>query len=363
MRLRHQALLWRCVLVVLLLALVLAALGCPKTQEGTGAGVPVATPTGKAGEGPPSGTAAGTALRIAMVPKLIGIPFFNACEKGAKEAAAELKVELVFDGPTESRSERQAEMVDAYVDKKMDVVAVACNDPDAIAPSLARAMQQGVTAITWDSDANPKSSGRAFFVSQATPQSIGYALVDELARQAGDDAQFAIISGTPTATNQNQWMEYMRERVREKYPGMREVKVEYPGEDRVKAMQAAQDLLKAYPELNGMFGITSVSFPGAVEAVVKAGKQAEVKVVGLATPNDMRQWVMNGDIESVILWNAVDLGYLTVHVAKAVREGTLKPGATSFEAGRLGTVKVDGDQVILGDPLVFTKENIGDYDF
>jgi len=342
-----------------LLALAVVC-GCPKTSTGGSGPAPrgdalsstVTAPTGQP-------------IRIYMMPKLKGIDFFNACQKGAEEAAAELgsAVEFTYDGPTESKVEKQMEMLDTVVDKGVDVIAVAANDPDAIAPTLSAAKDKGVAVITWDSDANPETSGRTFFVNQATAESIGNTLVDEMAKQAGPKAKFAIISGTATAKNQNTWMEYMHKRIREKHPDMQELAIKYPGEDENNAKKEAQDLLKAYPDINGIFGITSVSFPGAVEAVVNAGKQKEVKVVGLATPKPMREWVLNGDIESVILWSCEDLGYLTVYVAKTAREGTLKPGATEFEAGRLGKVRVAGDQVILGDPLVFTKDNIEKYDF
>jgi rhamnose transport system substrate-binding protein len=346
-------------------ALAILVCGCPKTGDsGSGA----ATGPAKAG---PAGTKAdagkpatgGKALRVVMIPKIKGIDFFNACEKGAQEAAKELGVDLTFDGPTESKVELQTQLIDSFVDKGCDVIAVAANDPDAIAPSLKRAVEKGVTVISWDTDANAQTSGRTFFVNQCRSKDIAYTMVDEMARQAGENAKFVIISGTPTAANQNTWMKYMDECVAEKHPGMQKLDVKFPGEDQAESVKATQDVLKARPDVNGIFGITSVAFPAAIEAVVGAGKQKEVKVVGLATPKPMRKWVENGDIESVILWDCADLGYLTIQVAKALREGTLKPDATEFEAGRLGKVVIEGDQVILGMPLVFTKENIAKYDF
>lgn len=350
--------------LIVLLALLC---GCPKTDApaapGTGPGTTGAGATGAPPAEAPTG-AAGEPIQIVMMPKLKGIDFFNACEKGAKEAAGELEgVELIWDGPIEAKVEKQVEMIRSYIDKGVDVIAVAANDPDAIAPVLAEAKAAGIATICWDSDANPETSGRSFFANQVSAKDLGYALVDEMARQAGEDAPFVIVSGTQTAANQNVWMEFMRERIAEKHPQMKELSVEYPGEDQAAAMKATQDAMKRFPELKGVFGITSVSFPAAVEAVVGAGKQAEVKVVGLATPNPMKDWIHNGDIESVVLWNPVDLGYLAVYMAKAVREGALKPGATEFEAGRLGKLTVDGDEVILGPPLIFTKENIDEYDF
>ena len=154
----------------------------------------------------------------------------------------------------------------------------------------------------------------------------------------------------------------MKERLA-KYPKLTLVATNPSNEDQRLAFQVAQDLMKAHPKLKGIFGISSVAFPGAAEAVKQASKSGEVLVTGLATPNDMKAYVKGGTVKSVILWNTIDLGYLTIHAAEAIATGKLKPGATTFKAGRLGTVKIEGDQIMLGKILVFTKDNIDQFDF
>ena len=77
----------------------------------------------------------------------------------------------------------------------------------------------------------------------------------------------------------------------------------------------------------------------------------------------MKKFVHSGTVKSVFLWNTLDLGYLTVHVAEALVSGELKEGATSFTAGRLGEKKIVADNILLGDILIFTKDNIDQYDF
>ena len=59
----------------------------------------------------------------------------------------------------------------------------------------------------------------------------------------------------------------------------------------------------------------------------------------------------------------MDLGYLTIQAARALKDGTLKPGATSLTAGRLGSVEIKGDNILLGQPYLFTKDNIDQFDF
>jgi len=64
-----------------------------------------------------------------------------------------------------------------------------------------------------------------------------------------------------------------------------------------------------------------------------------------------------------VLWNTHDLGYATVYAADLVAEHKIPAGATSIEAGRLGQLKIDGTQIILGPPLVINQKNVDQLDF
>ena len=130
------------------------------------------------------------------------------------------------------------------------------------------------------------------------------------------------------------------------------------------ATQVAADSLKAYPMLTGMFGLTTVALPGAAEALRKANASDRVFLTGVSTPNAMRGFVKEGVVKSFVLWNPVDLGYLAVAVANAAVNNQVNMApSSSFKAGRIGPVKLEGDQVILGNPIVFDKSNIDNYDF
>jgi rhamnose transport system substrate-binding protein len=328
--------------------------------------------------GEPSSGAGEGKIRIAMMPKLIGIDYFNACRKGAEEAAGELKdVDLQYDGPIEAKVDKQVEMIDTWVTQRVNAIAVAADDPVAIAPSLRKARDAGIAVITYDADAGSKPSGglpgrddagaaqavRQFFVNQCSVDAIAAALTDEMAAQAGPDAKTAIVTSSLRAPNQNEWMRHMLEYRRQKYPKMELLTTLPSEEDQRLAFQRTQDILKAYPSVQGVWAISSVAFPGAAEAVQKAGKSGKVAVIGLSTPTSMAQFVKNGTVKTVILWNPVDLGYLTIYVARAVARGELKPGATRIHAGRLGDKPIEGDQVLLGPPMKYTKANIDQYKF
>jgi len=317
--------------------------------------------------GPPPSTPKTGQITVCLLPKKKGLPYFSSCAAGAREAARKLgNVTLVYDGPTDGSPEKAASMIEKWTLKHVDVIAVSPNDPEVLAPAMKEAIGQGVHVITWDADG--RKDAREFFVNQATAQDIGYALVDTMAKDlSGNDpksakGQVAILTATLTAANQNAWIKHMKERLA-RYPGLELVTVKPSNEDQKLAFQVTQDLLKAYPGLRGIFGISSVAFPGAAEAVRQAGKSGRVLVTGLSTPNNMREYVNDGTVHSVVLWNTVDLGYLTVYAANAIARGNLKTGGSSIDAGRLGAKKIVGDNILLGKILVFTKDNIGKFDF
>ncbi|MCI0662592.1 MAG: ABC transporter permease, partial [Acidobacteria bacterium] len=86
-------------------------------------------------------------------------------------------------------------------------------------------------------------------------------------------------------------------------------------------------------------------------------------VTGLSLPNMCKPYVHAGVIESVILWNTVDLGYLTVYASKALIDGELKRGQKEMTVGRLGKIEVQEDEVRLGAPFIFNKSNIDRFNF
>ena len=330
--------------VVLLMALVVVVASCGVGQQPS---------QGGGGGGGPT--------KICMMPKLVGIPYFNAAETGAKEAAKELKVDLVYDGPTEAKAALQSQMIEQWIQQQCSAITVAANDPDALAPAMKKADDAGIATGAWDADV--AKDARDVFVNQATFQAIGYKMVDLMAEQTGGKGKFLVVTGSLTAPNQVAWLKNMRERMKEKYPDMTIASVQPGEEDLQKGIDITKNYLQANPDTAGVFGITSVALPGAAEAVEQMGREGDVAVTGLSTPNEMKPYIKSGVVEKFALWNTVDLGYLAVYVANAQVEGNL-PKSGTFKAGRLGEVKMLApDEVLLGPPVVFSKENIDQYDF
>lgn len=335
-----------------LLSLAFVLTGCkPSTSD---SGSTTSAPGSAPGGGPKP-------LTVAFLPKSKGNAYFIAARQGAEEAAKELGIKLLFDGPTEPDPAKQNEIVETWITRGVDVIAAACENREGISTALRKAQAHGIKVVTFDADALPDA--RSFFVNQATPEGIGNALTDEAARLLQGSGEYAIITASLTAGNMIEWQKAIEKRNAEKYPNLKRVALRPCDDLKDKAFAEATAILNANPNVKLLMAICSPAVPGAAEAVKQAGKVGQVKVIGLGLPNENKRYVKEGVTDTVILWRVVDLGRLTIHVAAALARGQLKPGATEVTAGALGTFKIAGDNVLLGEPFKFTKDNIDQFDF
>jgi rhamnose transport system permease protein len=313
------------------------------------------------GARPPDAHAApaGRRLVIGMMPKAKGDPYFVSCRAGAEEAARELNVDLIWDGPTSLDAARQNGLVENWITRNVDAIAVAVENRAGISTVLRKARGRGIKVLTWDADA--ETDARDFFVNQATAEGIATALTDEAARLLKGKGEFAIITGALSAANQNEWIAFIRKRLAA-YPGLTLATIRPSDDDRDKAFAETQTLLKVYPSVKLMMAISAPAVPGAAEAVRQA-RRSDVSVIGLSLPNINKPYVHGGIVQTVVLWNTRDLGYLSVYASVLAASGRIPPGAASIDAGRLGKIEIRNGEVILGVPLLFNKANIDQYDF
>lgn len=340
----------------------------PEVEEGSEEGEeeateePGSTYDGALAVNPPD--LAGQDIVIVDIPKLIGIGYFNATALGIQQAAEELgNVTATTDGSTAANIDDQIQFIDNYITQGVNGILFAANDPVAIAPVLQKALEAGIHVVGYDANSTPDA--RSWFVNQAEFNGIAKAMIDSLAAEKGPDASFGIVTSTFTTPNQARWIAEMQAYQEKCFPEMTWLETVEAQEDAVLSFNQATTLINKYGEdLDGLFGMTSVATPSSADAVTQAGLCGEVAVIGLATPNAMKEYVNDGCVQSVVLWNPIDLGYAATYVMRAVVDGTLTPESTSVEAGRLGTLQVvNGSEILLGAPFIFTSENINDFDF
>ncbi len=341
---------------------VLPLLALLAIQIGTGCKPSTPGAATDASPAPDGGRSTGAQqLTIAFMPKSKGNAYFIAARQGAEQAARDLNVKLLYDGPTEPDPAKQNEIVETWITRGVNVIAAACENREGISTALRKAQAKGIKVVTYDADALPDARG--FFVNQATPEGIGNALMDEAARLLGGTGEYAIITASLTAGNMIEWQKAIEKRNADKYPNLKRVALRPCDDLKDKAFAEATAIMNANPGVKLLMNICSPAVPGAAEAVKQAGKAGQVKVIGLGLPNENKRYVHDGVTDSVILWKVQDLGYLTIEAASAVARGELKAGAASFTSKRVGQVQIQGDNILLGTPFIFNKANIDQFDF
>jgi rhamnose transport system substrate-binding protein len=302
-------------------------------------------------------------VTVGLLPKLDTDPYFQVAKTGAEEAMAEIGGKVIQQAPSQASAEAQIEFINNLVAQKVEVIAIAGNDANAVAPALKRAAKQGVRVISYDSDV--AADARTVFLNQAKGDSLAEMMLESMGQLISYEGDFAILSSTPTATNQNAWIDFMKARLKEpKYAKMKLVQIAYGEESEQVNQQQALALVQAFPSLKGIIIPAGIGLPAAARAMEQAGSLGKVKLTGLAPATLIKKYIENGTVQD-IWWNVKDLGYLTYYAAQAVAQCkvTGKVGE-SFKAGRLGEYKVgEKGEVVLGPAQIVTPKNVNEFKF
>lgn len=315
---------------------------------------------------PAAQSSSGGAKKFAIMVKNTGNPYNEREAAGFKEAMDELGYECIIKAPANPTAEDQIAMVEELIKQKVDGLAIAGNDYDALQNVLTKAMKGGMKVISLDSAVNPDS--RATHVNQADSVKIGSTLVEAAYDMCGGAGEFAILSATSQAANQNTWIQYMQETLKDaKYKDLKLVKIAYGDDLRDKSVSETEGLLKSFPDLKCIVAPTTVGIAAAAKVITDKGLIGKVKITGLGLPSEMADYIDNGACPYMYLWNPIDIGYLAGMTLNSVVTGSItgKVG-DKFTASRLGDYEVTeapagGTEVLLGPPFLFNPDNIADW--
>ncbi len=307
-------------------------------------------------------------MTFVLVPKNLGNPYFDTANDGAQEAAAELGVEVLYQGSSAADATQQIQLINSLIAQRVNGLAVAANDVDALVPTGRDAIEAGIPVVSWDSAIG--QDGRVLHINQAVLYDIGAIQIKMALDLAPEGGQIAILSATSTAPNQNAWIEVMKEELaKPEYASLELVEVVYGDDDDTKSYNEALGLFTKYPDLKVIISPTTVGIAASARAVTDKDLIGQVMVTGLGTPNQMREYVKNGAAPEFALWNPADLGYLSVYVLEALATGTITGEVgDSFTAGRLGEYTVESDpelgaNILLGLPFIYTLDNIDNFNW
>jgi rhamnose transport system substrate-binding protein len=305
-----------------------------------------------------SGTAKPAQVRVGLVAKSLGNGFFDAVDKGAQEAAKELNAEVIFVGPTTPTAEGQIETLNSLIAQRVDAIAVSANDPDALVPTLRKAMDRGIKVVSYDSAvAQP---GRIAHLAPSSDQLIGETVISLVAELTpGGKGKFAVVSATPTSTNQNSWLAEMRKALANQ-PGLEMVSVVYGDDVSDKSYREAVALIQQHPDLVVLVSISSVGLVATARAVEDQGATGRIKVTGLGLPSELAGYVQKGVVPKFAIWNPIDLGYAATQIAVNLARGG--DVARPVSMGRMGEVTFAADGVgAMSRPFIYDASNVAEF--
>ncbi len=326
-------------------------------QLGAGGGVLLAAPAIISG-----GAQAQANKRIALIVKNLGNSYFDACANGAKEAAAELGgFEIIYTASAKPTAEEQIAVIDAQIAQKVDGIIVSANDADALVPVGKKAMQRGIKVMSFDSAIAPE--GRIVHLSASSTPLIGAKQVQMIAKTLGNKGEVAILSAASTMTNQNSWIEAMKEEWKKpEYADMPLVATVYGDDQDDKSYREMQGLVKSHPNLRGVISPTTIGIRSGAKAIVDGDLIGKVYITGLGLPSEMKDYVLKGACDTFAIWNPVEYGYSSTMIMADLLKGDDASEGAKLSMGKKGETTVGPNgEAVMGEPFVFDKTNVEEF--
>lgn len=282
-------------------------------------------------------------LYIAMISKGFQHQFWQAVKLGAERAAAELGVDITFEGPeNESQVDRQIDMLQAALARRPAAIALAALDSRAVIPLLEQAQAAGIPVVGFDSGVDSDIP-----VTTAATDNVAAAALaaDKMAELIGYEGEVAVIVHDQTSRTGIDRRDGFVNRIREAYPNIRIVDIQYGGGDHLRSTDLAKAIIQAHPNLKGFFGANEGSAIGVINAVMELGLDGKIVVVGYDSGELQMQAIRAGIMAGAITQNPIGIGYEAVKAAVAAVRGEKLPKVIDTGFFWYDATNIDSDQI------------------
>jgi rhamnose transport system substrate-binding protein len=299
----------------------------------------------------------------------VGNPYFDAISSGFYNAIAQLgedNFEYVYTGPETAEADSQIPFVEEAIRKGVDAIFIAANSNDALNDVFDRARAAGIRVYSINQDIPGSESHRDAAIMPVNFEAVGAAQIELMGALMDYQGQFAILSATVDAPDQNVWVALMKAELagNPAYSRMELVEVAYGDDQAEKSAAETIGLLERWPNLGGILAPTAVGLPAAAGVARDRGLAGRVKVTGLGLPSEMAEFVLDGSCEGFQLWNPPYEGYVGVCLVWAEKkEGFVPTPGAVFSAGMLGDYAIlpNGQILTLETPMLYDRSNILEY--
>ncbi|WP_368928445.1 substrate-binding domain-containing protein [Mixta calida] len=285
-------------------------------------------------------------LRMGIVVKIGGIPWFNAMEAGIKSEAAKRGIDAWQVGPTAADPALQVRAIEDLIAQKVDIIGVVPNDPQVLEPVLKRAHDAGIKIITHESPGQ-KYADWDFELIDADTHGINH--MKALAQCMHEEGKYAMYVGSLTVPLHQQWTDAALKYQQQHYPKMQLVTDKFGvGESLDDSIRTINELMSKYPDLKGIMAFGSQGPIGAGRAVLNRNKTKQICVIGAFSPGQGASLVKRDAIKGGFIWNPMTAGEVFVRIADMMQKK--EPITDGMTIEGLGSVKVDAaNHTLLGN--------------
>jgi len=304
--------------------------------------------------------------KVTYIPKNLGNPYFDAIVGGFNKAAKGLNMTVKVVAPAQAGATDQIPFIEAAIQQKVTAIAISPNDANALCPTLKRAMKAGIIVLTVNGDT--AASCRQASITPTDFSVLGKYLVDQTAKVMGGPGDWAFLSATSTAPDQNAWLAGAKTYIDGGgQPTLKLVATVYGDDAPEKSATEASALLAKYPNLKAINAPTTVGIAAAAQVLSTSPLKGKVQVTGLGTPNQMRQYIKDGTVKSFSLWDPGLQGQIAANLIVSMKTKKVTPkSGVKFSIKGVGpgnwTMGKDA-QIIAGPPQEFDATNIDKFNF
>ena len=253
---------------------------------------------------------------VGLVLKTLNNAFFVEMERGARSVADSLGLELLVQAPErEVDVEKQMQIVENLIQRRIAVLAISPSGSREIVPALVKAGAAGIPVVVVDTRVDTAAL-RAAGGTVAT--FIGSDNVDGgriagrfLADRLGGSGRIAVLEGIPGHESGDSRLRGFREAVASR-PGIVVVSSQTANWERDQAFNVTQNMLQSHPDVQAIFACNDVMALGAVEAIAAAGRAGRIAVVGFDAQDDARTAVNAGRMAATIAQSPFEMGRMAM---------------------------------------------------
>ena len=280
---------------------------------------------------------------IAVVPKATSHLFWLSVQAGALAAGEEYGVQIEWNGAaSETEYPRQIQIVDSFISRRVDGIALAPTERKALVGAVDRAAKAGIPLTIFDSGLDSEN----FMSFLATNNYEGGQMAGRaLARLLNGNGKVGMVMHAPGSGSTMDRERGFEDVIKAEFPGITIVATQFGLSDRSKAMAATENILTAHPALDGLFASSEPSSMGASLALKSRSLGGKVHLIAFDSSDGMVDDLKAGVIAAMVVQDPYRMGHDAVKTLVDKLNGQTPPKRIDLSARVITKADLDKMEV------------------